>query len=56
MEALLEARLGTTPAALDARVKARQARILEANGGREAVMARGDLPFSPPPGVRPAWS
>jgi choline-sulfatase len=56
MEALLEARLGTTPAALDARVKARQRAILEANGGRAAVLARGDLPFSPPPGVRPAWS
>ncbi len=56
MEALLAARLGTPPAALDAQVKARQRAILEANGGREAVLARGDLPFSPPPGVRPAWS
>lgn len=56
MEALLEARLGTTPAVLDAQVKARQRAILEANGGRDAVLARGDLPYSPPPGVRPAWS
>jgi choline-sulfatase len=37
-------------------VKARQAAILAENGGREAVMARGDLPYSPPPGVRAAWS
>jgi choline-sulfatase len=56
LHAVLEARIGTTPAGLDARVKARQAAILAANGGREAVMARGDLPYSPPPGVRPAWS
>jgi choline-sulfatase len=56
MEALLLARLGRTPAAVDAAVKARQAAILAANGGREAVMARGDLPYSPPPGVRAAWS
>lgn len=56
LEALLQARLGTTPAALDARVKARQQAILAENGGRDAVLARGDLPFSPPPGVRPAWS
>lgn len=56
MEALLRARLGDTPQAVDARVKARQRAILEANGGREAVLARGDLPFSPPPGIRPAWS
>jgi choline-sulfatase len=36
-------------------VKARQAAILAENGGREAVLARGDLPFSPPPGVRALW-
>lgn len=39
------------PAEVDARCKARQARLLELNGGREAVIARGDLGFSPPPGV-----
>jgi choline-sulfatase len=55
LEAMLRARIGD-PAALDARVKARQAAILAANGGRTAVLARGDLPYSPPPGVKPAWS
>jgi choline-sulfatase len=44
------------PAAVDRLVKTRQATILEANGGRDAVLRRGDLPYSPPPGVRPAWS
>ncbi|WP_368417270.1 sulfatase-like hydrolase/transferase [Falsiroseomonas sp.] len=44
------------PAAVDRLVKARQAAILDANGGRDAVLRRGDLPYSPPPGVRPAWS
>jgi choline-sulfatase len=56
METLLLARLGRSPAAVDSAVKARQAAILAENGGREAVMARGDLPYSPPPGVRAAWS
>lgn len=56
MEILLRERLGGDPAEIDARVKARQAAILAANGGREAVLARGDLPYSPPPGVRPVWS
>jgi choline-sulfatase len=56
MEALLLARLGRSPAAVDAAVKARQAAMLAANGGREAAMARGDLPYSPPPGARAAWS
>jgi choline-sulfatase len=48
--------LGLDPAALDSEVKARQAAILAANGGREAVLARGDLPYSPPPGAKAAWS
>lgn len=39
------------PQAVDHKAKARQAWQLEANGGREAVIARGDLGFSPPPGV-----
>jgi choline-sulfatase len=38
------------PAEVDARAKRRQAELLEAAGGREAVIARGDLGFSPPPG------
>ena len=41
------------PEEVDARAKARQAAQLEANGGREAVIARGDLGFSVPPGVTP---
>jgi choline-sulfatase len=41
-----------SPEAVDARAKKRQAEQLERFGGREAVIARGDLGFSPPPGVR----
>lgn len=39
------------PEAIDAKAKKRQAAQLEKHGGREAVIARGDLGFSPPPGV-----
>ncbi len=39
------------PAAVDVRAKKRQAALLALNGGREAVIARGDLGFSPPPGI-----
>lgn len=39
------------PMEVDARARARQRELLEANGGRDAVIARGDLGFSPPPGV-----
>lgn len=39
------------PDAVDARAKARQALLLEENGGREAVIARGDLGFTPAPGT-----
>jgi choline-sulfatase len=56
LEAALREELGEDPAVLDAGVKARQLAILLAIGGGVAVLARGDLPFSPPPGVRPAWS
>jgi len=38
------------PAEVDARAKKRQAELLEQNGGREAVIRRGDLGFTPPPG------
>ncbi len=38
------------PAEVDARAKRRQAELLEQNGGREAVIKRGDLGFTPPPG------
>ncbi len=49
-EAKLRAML--SPEQIDARAKKRQAEQLERHGGREAVIARGDLGFSPPPGVR----
>lgn len=39
------------PAEVNARAKRRQAEQLVAHGGRAAVIARGDLGFSPPPGV-----
>ncbi len=38
------------PAEVDSRAKHRQAELLAENGGREAVIKRGDLGFSPPPG------
>ncbi|MFM8547455.1 MAG: sulfatase, partial [Betaproteobacteria bacterium] len=44
------------PAEVDARAKRRQADMLAANGGWETVMRRGDLPYSPPPGVAPNWN
>lgn len=39
------------PQAVDRRVRSRQSELLAQNGGREAVIARGDLGFSPPPGA-----
>ena len=44
-------RLVCDPDEADARAKRRQAQLLEENGGREAVIARGDLGFTPAPGV-----
>jgi choline-sulfatase len=38
------------PQEVDARAKRRQAELLEQNGGREAVLKRGDLGVTPPPG------
>jgi choline-sulfatase len=38
------------PAEVDARAKKRQAELLAQHGGREAVIRRGDLGFTPPPG------
>ena len=32
------------------RAKRRQAELLEENGGRDVVIKRGDLGFTPPPG------
>ncbi|MEZ5908300.1 MAG: sulfatase-like hydrolase/transferase [Hyphomicrobiaceae bacterium] len=44
------------PLAVDRKAKADQARLLEASGGKPAVIARGDLGFSPPPGVTPDFN
>jgi choline-sulfatase len=41
-----------SPEAIDARAKQRQAEQLARHGGRDAVIARGDLGFSPPPGIK----
>jgi choline-sulfatase len=41
-----------SPEEVDARAKKRQAEQLARYGGREAVIARGDLGFSPPPGIK----
>lgn len=39
------------PQEVDNRARSRQAELLAQNGGREAVIARGDLGFTPAPGV-----
>ena len=39
------------PDDVDARAKRHQAKLLEQHGGREAVIGRGDLGFTPAPGV-----
>jgi choline-sulfatase len=39
------------PRDVDARARRRQKELLELHGGREAVIKRGDLGFTPPPGV-----
>ena len=52
MECEAKLRALLSPEGVDARAKKRQAEQLERHGGREAVIARGDLGFSPPPGIR----
>ena len=42
-------------AGTDAHAKEQQAKLLAENGGAEAVIARGDLGFSMPPGVEPQF-
>ena len=39
------------PQEVDRRARARQAELLAANGGREAVIKRGDFGFTPAPGT-----
>jgi len=52
MECEAKLRSLLSPEDVDARAKKRQAEQLERHGGREAVIARGDLGFSPPPGIQ----
>jgi choline-sulfatase len=52
MECEAKLRALLSPEEVDARAKQRQAEQLQRHGGREAVIARGDLGFSPPPGTR----
>ena len=40
------------PEEVDRRAKRRQAEIVAANGGREAVIRRGSFAYSPPPGFK----
>jgi choline-sulfatase len=40
------------PGEVDRRAKRRQAEIVAANGGREAVIRRGSFAYSPPPGFK----
>jgi choline-sulfatase len=54
MEEALRTRLD--PAEVDLRAKQRQAEVLAAAGGWDFAWKRGDLPFSPPPGVAASWS
>jgi choline-sulfatase len=39
------------PEEVDQRAKARQAELIMANGGRDAIIARGDIGFTPAPGT-----
>lgn len=43
------------PEATDRTAKAKQAALLEQSGGKSAVIERGDLGFSVPPGVQPQF-
>jgi choline-sulfatase len=44
------------PVAVDAQAKKRQSELLATHGGREAVIARGDLGFTPAPGTAAAFA
>nr|WP_306266019.1 hypothetical protein [Pararhizobium sp. IMCC3301] len=43
------------PEAMDRDARAMQAELLAKKGGRDAVIARGDLGFSVPPGFQPQF-
>jgi choline-sulfatase len=40
------------PEEVDQKAKRRQAELVAANGGREAVIRRGSFAYSPPPGFK----
>jgi choline-sulfatase len=40
------------PEEVDRRAKRRQAELVDAHGGREAVIRRGSFAYSPPPGFK----
>ena len=44
------------PAAVDHAARETQARMIVENGGKEAIIKRGDLGFSVPPGVQPMFN
>lgn len=44
------------PEEVDRRARADQAATIERHGGREAIIARGDFGYSPPPGTEPTFS
>ena len=43
------------PVLVDQSAKSTQARMVEENGGKPAIIERGDLGFSVPPGVAPMF-
>ena len=44
------------PVKVDKAARARQARMIEENGGKQPIIERGDLGFSVPPGVQPMFN
>jgi choline-sulfatase len=44
------------PVAVDRRAKARQAELIAANGGWDAIRKRGGFGYSPPPGYKPDFT
>jgi len=43
------------PVLVDQSAKSTQARMVDENGGKPAIIERGDLGFSVPPGVAPMF-
>ena len=51
----MELRTICDPEEVDRRAKRDQAKLLEKSGGKQAVIERGDLGFSVPPGIEPMF-